>query len=231
MSFTIVRNSARARFGEVQIYLNHISSLEPKKVTDQISLELKIMKGLFQVHLYSAFEKTINELIENTLIYIGSNSVETIHYNIPFNTISLVNKLKSFKACGHKNFFEKAIEIFTEMNSTNITSISETTFSQSLQNVWIETIEEVIKSFGINGFRIEPRIRTTINELVEKRNAVAHGRESASSVGERFRTDVLRNKMEIVINFSYILIDLFENYYKNKQFLKGHAKKHYSLTP
>ncbi|MBK9673465.1 MAG: hypothetical protein IPO70_14825 [Bacteroidetes bacterium] len=229
MSFVTVKNNARARFDEVRIYLDYLSSIEPADRTIPITLELKIMKGLFQVHLYSSFEKTINELIVNTLRYIGSNNVSNIDYNVPFNTISLVNKLKAFKDSGHKQFFNKSIEIFAEMTSSDVGVITETTFDKILQNVWIETVEQVLKSFGIMNFVIPSGVRVTINELVEKRNAVAHGRESASVVGERFRTDVMRVKMEVVINFANELIELFENYYSNKKFLKGHAKRHYTL--
>jgi hypothetical protein len=230
MSFQIVRNGARSRFAETQVFLNHLTAIEPNDPTTPDSLEFKIMKGLFHVQLYSALEKTVNEIIENTLTYIGATGVKNIHYAIPFNTISLVDKLKSFKDCGYNNFFNKAIEIFEELTSQNVSSINESAFSNNLQNVWTKTIDEVIKAFGIKGFVIDPRTRTTIDELVEKRNAVAHGRESAAVVGERFRTDVLRAKSQLISDFAFQLIDLFDDYYSNKNFLKGNAKKHYAVV-
>jgi hypothetical protein len=230
MSFLIVRHGARSRFAETQVFLNHLTAIEPNDPTTPDSLEFKIMKGLFHVQLYSALEKTVNEIIENTLTYIRAAGVKNIHYAIPFNTISLVDKLKSFKDSGHNNFFNKAIEIFEELTSRNVGPINESAFSNNLQNVWTKTIDEVIKSFGIKGFRIDRRTRTTIDELVEKRNAVAHGRESAAVVGERFRTDVLRRKSQLIVDFAFELIDLFEDYYSNKGFLKGNAKKHYVVV-
>ena len=229
MSFINVKNNARSRFTENQLYLNYITSLEPRDVTGSASIEVNIMKGLFYVHLYSSLEKTVNELIENTLMHISSKSIKNKHYNLPFNSISLVDKLKSFKACGYSNFFEKAYEIFNEVSSSNISPINETVFASNLQNVWTRTIEEISNSFGINGFTASPRTKATIDEIVEKRNAVAHGRESARIVGERFRTDVLRIKMETIIDFCNYLIDLFESYYSNKDFLKPTAKRHYSV--
>ncbi len=229
MSFTIVRNNSRARFGEVQLFLNHLTALEPNIPTDPISTELKIMKGLYHVHLYAALEKTLNELIENTLTYIASHNIQNLHYSTPFNTISLINRLKAFKDCGYKYFFEKAVEIFSEMTSSNIGAVSESAFSTALQNVWTETIEEVLRSFGIHNHFIEPRLRYTINEIVEKRNAVAHGRESATVIGERFRTDILRVKTDLIMNFSFELIDLFEDYYITKSFLKRHFKNRYTV--
>lgn len=230
MSFVTVKNKARSRFAETQVFLNHLTAIEPNDPTIPDSLEFKIMKGLFHVQLYAALEKTVNDIIENTLTYIGSAGVKNIHYAIPFNTISLVDKLKSFKDCGYNNFFSRAVEIFSELTSENVTTISDTTFSNNLQNVWTKTIEEIIRTFGIKGFTIDPRTKTTIDELVEKRNAVAHGRESAAVVGERFRTDVLRAKSQLINDFSIELIELFEEYYSSKRFLKSSAKKHYLLV-
>ena len=227
MSFTTVRNNARSRFTENQIFLSYITSLEPKIITDPVPLEVNIMKGLFYVHLYSSLEKSLNELIEDTLIHISSKSIQYNHFNLPFNSISLVDKLKSFKASGYGSFFNKAFEIFSEASSPNICTINETVFANNLQNVWTKTIEEICNSFGIKLFAVSPRTKATIDEIVEKRNAVAHGRESATIVGQRFRTNVLRTKMDIVIDFCNYLIDLFENYYTRKEYLKPTAKRRY----
>jgi len=230
MSFINIRTKARGRFSEVLTYLNYITSIEPENIRDPAPLEVKIMRGLFQVHLYSALEKTINELIENTLFYINSNNIKSLHYAHTFKSIALLNKLKSFRDCKYDNFFNKAIEIFSEMESQNILLISKTAFSSNLQNVWTKTIIEIINVFGIKGFTIDPITRTIIDELVERRNAVAHGRESASVVGERFRTDVLRNRYATVVQFADQLVDAFETFYNSKQFLKPYAKKHYPLV-
>jgi hypothetical protein len=230
MSYTIIRNNARVRFNENLTYLNFLTAEEPNDPTIPPSLELKIMKGLFYVHLYSSLEKTLNDLIEQTLTLINSKNVKNKHYNLSFNTISLLNKLQSFKECGYRNFFSKAIEIFEALNSEQIPTLNETVFSNSLQNVWTSTIIEILQAFGINNFMVQPRIRTTIDEIVDKRNAVAHGRESASVIGERFRTDVLRTKMTVIMNFSYDLIDTFENYHDNSRYLKPQAKRIYSTT-
>lgn len=227
MSFINVKNNTRARFTENQIFLNYITSLEPRVITDIVPAEVNMMKGLFYVHLYSSLEKSVNELIENTLVHISSKSVQYNHFNLPFHSISLVDKLRSFKASGYNNFFSKAFEIFNEVSSTNVCTINESLFVNNLQNVWTKTIEEICNSFGIKTFSVEPRIRAAIDEVVEKRNAVAHGRESAKIVGERFRTDNIRLKMDIIIDFCNYLIDLFETYYARKDFLKPTAKKHY----
>lgn len=227
MSFVSVLNNAQSRLNENLQFLNFITSQEPTNPQDPTPLEVNVMKGLFYVHLYASFEKTINELTEQTIILIDSKSIKVRHFNESFHTIALVDKLKAFRNCGHKSFFTKAHELLYETSAINVTTLSETTFSNSLQNVWFETIVEISKCFGISNVPITPRVKTTINELVEKRNAVAHGRERASDVGSRFRTNILRTKMTEISNFVYSLIALYENYYTSKNYLKTGSKRLY----
>jgi hypothetical protein len=228
MSFVSVRDLATSRFNEIQVFLNFITSQEPNSHLDPIPAEVLIMRGLFYVHLYSALEKSVNEAVQKTLVLVNSDSVKNIHYTLAFNTISVNDKLKSLKDCSHKRFVQKSVQLFEEVGSRRVGTINETTFSNSLQNVWIATIEEMFSAFGIKDFPIEQREKTTINEIVDKRNAVAHGRESASFVGERHRASILRSKFQITQDFTMRLIDAFQEFYDNKKYLKPIMKKHYT---
>lgn len=228
MSYSAVKSRTRSRFNEVQIYLNYISSLEPTNPAEQVSLELKIQRGLFYVQLYAALEKSINDTIETTLFLIASKSVKGIHYSSGFSVVAFSHKLRGLKDSGYNNFFNKSIEVFEEARSTNVTPINEAVFATSLQNVWAKTIDEVYRSLGMKEFKLTARERATIDEIVDKRNAVAHGRESASVAGERHRSNILREKYNVISEISIRVIDDMETYFSNKVYLKPVAKKYYA---
>lgn len=227
MSFILLKNNTRTWFNEVQVYLNFITHEEPDNPMDVTPAEVKIMRGLFYVHLYSALEKTINKAVEQTLLLIDSSNVKNKHFTLAFNAISVQSELRSLKDCGYKNFTQKSIDLFQAVNSGQIKAINETAFSNNLQNIWISTVIEIRKAFGMADLEISPRIRASVDEIVDKRNAVAHGRETASDVGERQRTDILRTKLQLVQDFANMIIDDFEDYYENKKFLKPIMKKYY----
>jgi hypothetical protein len=227
MNYNLVRNKARAHFNEVQVFLNFITQQEPNNPIDVTPAEVKVMRGLFYVHLYSALEKTINMSVEHTLLLISSDNVKNKHYTLPFNAISVLNELKSFKDSGYRYFFRKSIDLFQAVGGSQISCINETAFANSLQNIWMSTIDEIRGAFGMSNIAVNPRIRTTVDEIVEKRNAVAHGRETASDVGERHRSDVLRIKLQLIQDFANMIIDDFEKYYNDKKYLKAIVKKHY----
>lgn len=228
MPFTKVKENTRKRFNEVRTFLNYISSVEPSNPAVDIPLEVKVMKGLFYVHLYSALERSINDLIESTIILISSKQVKNNHFSPALLSIALVDNIKSLKDSSHSVLINKSVDIFTAADSTSVVKLSESLFYKNLQSVNTSSIEDAFKSFGIKDLKLDPREKATVNEVVDKRNAVAHGRDSASSVGERFRVDVLRDKMGLVSEVTLKLIDLIEVDFIAKGYIKIDFRKHYS---
>lgn len=216
MPFSTIRSNSRERFSEVLINLAFIEATERENPD---SAEVKILRGLFYVHLYSALEKSVNETIEQTILLIKNESVKNKHYENSFNVISLNSKMQGFKQCNYKSYFLKSTEVFESLGSEDVFDLNNTLFSENLQNIWYKTIQETIRSFGANQISIEPRVRLTIDEVVDKRNAVAHGRETPISVGERHRTQVLRTKTQEIQIVVEQFISAFEDYVLNKKYI------------
>lgn len=220
MPFSIVRSNSRGLFNEVLVNLNFIESLEPVGPQEETSINVKILRGLFYVHLYAALEKVVNETVEQVILIIKSNAIKNKHFAMHLNVITLNSKMQSFKQCGYKDYFKKSYDIFNNIDSEESFEISNTVFSSNLQNVWFKTIEEVLDSFGTSKMTVHPRVKMTIDEVVDKRNAVAHGRESPAIVGERHRCSNLRVKNQELQIFSDEFITVFEEYIAEKKYLK-----------
>ncbi|WP_045825202.1 MAE_28990/MAE_18760 family HEPN-like nuclease [Teredinibacter turnerae] len=218
MPFSIVRSNSRERFGEVLI---NLAFIEENEGDGESSVEVKILRGLFYVHLYAALERAVNETIEQTILLVKQDGVKNIHYHAAFNLISLNSRMQAFKQCGSKNYFIKSAEVFEGLRSDEIFDLSDTVFLDRLQNIWYKTIQETLRSFGLESINIDPRVRLTIDEVVEKRNAVAHGRETPITVGERHRSDILRKKTQEIQLVVEQFIAVFEDYIINKRYLNS----------
>ncbi|MNP13927.1 hypothetical protein D3C76_1062290 [compost metagenome] len=107
-------------------------------------------------------------------------------------------------------------------------NIDDSQFSGVLQNVWTNSVLEVFNSLGLQGFVVEPRVRATIDEIVENRNKVAHGRESALVVGERYRSRVLRDKFTIVSSFIDSVTEALEEFYNGRNFIRDEVRSDYN---
>jgi hypothetical protein len=216
MPFRIIRSNSRERFSEVLVNLAFIESIESDA---EASKEVRILRGLFYVHLYSALENVVNETIEQTILLVKSERVKNKHYENSFNVISLNSKMQGFKNCSNKNYFSKSAEVFESLGSDDNFDLNNTLFSDNLQNIWYKTLQETIRSFGATPITVDLRIKLTIDEVVEKRNAVAHGRETPLSVGERHRTDALRAKTQDIQLVVEEFLGTFEDYVLSKKYI------------
>lgn len=209
------------------MHLEFIESLEPANVTSQPTNQVKLLRGLYYVHLYAALEKTVNEMVEQALLLIKNDSVQNRHYKTEFNVVSLHPKMQGFKAAGYRDFFSKSIDVFSALDSNAPSEINNTLFYTNLQNIWFATLTQVLQCFGIAEFPIEPRVRVSVDEVVDKRNAIAHGRESPVAIGERYRSDVLRQRTQEIQLIVDQFIDVLETYVAQREFIKANFRASY----
>ncbi|MDP1784407.1 MAG: MAE_28990/MAE_18760 family HEPN-like nuclease, partial [Sulfuricurvum sp.] len=189
---------------------------------------IKVLRGMYYVHLYAAMERVVNETVEQAILLIKDQAVLNKHYKTEFNAVSLYSRMLGFKAAGYKDFFSKSVEVFGSVDAEEAFDLNNTMFSSNLQNVWHETIQQTLKCFGISKLCLESRVRFTVDEIVDKRNAVAHGRESPITVGERHRCDVLRQKTQEIQGVVDLFVDAFETHITNKLYIKDHYRPNYS---
>ncbi len=226
MTLSSARGIASARLSESLIYLNYISSIEPDAGLP-VPIDFKVMKGLFFVLLYGALEKSATETVQLLLTQIKSLEPKNDHVTIRFNVISMSRKWKSIKDKGYKGAFAQMTDFFSALESNDYLGIDETLFSDLMQNIWANTIDEVVGAFGMSGFTLTLAERVLLDELVNNRNAIAHGRESAASVGERYRCDELRKRHGDIQTLIDNFIDRLEIYFDTREFVQPAAQAHY----
>jgi hypothetical protein len=235
MPLTRVKTNIATRFNSVLINLRHLEAEE--RLIHSIEIVAadkpnenvhKIQKGLYFVHLYSAFEKSLNEIVERCLLYIESKGVTHQHYALPFNSIALDANLMSLKAAGKDRMMECSISLFATMGGNSHTRINEVMFGAKLQNVWFDTLKQTIECFGARNIP-DPTgtLKTSIDEVVDKRNAVAHGRIPADRVGERQSCETLQVRTSAVQTTLNLVIDSFEQYLANREFIAPQFTENY----
>lgn len=227
MPLTRVKANITKRFNPVLLNLRHIEAVERLLDSTDIAaadkpdeIVHKIQKGLYFVHLYSAFEKSFNEIVERSLMHIESKGVMHQHYTLPFNSIALDANLTSLKSAGKDRFMECSISLFAVMGANTHSKINEVMFGARLQNVWFDTVKQTLDCFGASHIP-DPNgsLKTSIDEVVEKRNAVAHGRIPTEIVGERQRADVLASRTVTIQTSLSLITNSFEKYLNNNEFI------------
>ncbi|HGN2522577.1 TPA: MAE_28990/MAE_18760 family HEPN-like nuclease [Proteus mirabilis] len=192
MSFDNAQIEIRDRFAEANSLLHFLRENEPEPLQPTTS-NMKSLKGLWLVSIYSAVERSVNTIIESALEVIISHNNRSIDCIASIHSILHFNEIKSINECGKNKIFDKSISLFQATFSETALKITDNPLVESLQNVDANTMSWVLKLFGAPNFSVSPASIGRVNTLRERRNAVAHGRESALEAGERYTIDELAN--------------------------------------
>lgn len=184
------------------------------------STDATIAKGLFFVHLYGAYEYTVSSAVQQTLELIDNMGHEVVEYKPTMLSVVLDAKCKAVANVGLKKLWEKRWELFDQIVPGNVVNIDNTVLPTDGGNLKQKQLEMVWKSLCVTTPVLSsPLLRGRLEELVDNRNAIAHGRESPSVVGRRYSTADLEKRYNDVNALCTHIIQALEDHLNNKDFL------------
>ena len=161
-----------------------IKSLED---TSQIALA-SACKGLIFVQLYAMYEYAVRSAVQATLVALAAADVEikTIHRNLL--ALVLKSNWDSAADTGRENVWDRRMELIARIDSDELTStLRDDLFPNDGSHYRIQQLYTIWKIFSVSGPIVsEPRLKGWIEELVENRNAISHGRSRPEEVGRRY---------------------------------------------
>ena len=225
-----LRNAAQQsvmRFNEVQNFLSSIKANEPP-VGTPIPLELNINKGLVFVILYGAFEYSTTRLFVDMSALINSTSVQHCHVDDALHAYSLDPLLTSVRMSGKTRKWSSRADVFNKQKSTDAVVLNESCFLQDLSNVWAETVVQLFKVLGVPGVALyNAKVRQYIDMVVDRRNAVAHGRESPAVVGQGYTGADLQNLLDELSKQVQYMNSQFAAHLQSRSFIKSAHRSQY----
>ena len=188
---TAVRAETASRLSEVFHLIDVIKRLEAvPPLPDQN--EVKVLRGLFWVHLYAALEYAVSNSVQRFLQAIEALNAPPVHFHPRFFSVVLDSNFSALRNVGEEKRWIKRLELINAQASGTPNKINQDIFGLYLQNVWVEKMEALFSCLEINQPIVpHPSYKAYIDELVAQRNGVAHGRMSALAVGSSRRSDEL----------------------------------------
>lgn len=194
----VSRNSSR-RIRDVRTLLRVIRRLSPGGRAAVVSPEVLILKGLFFVHLYSALEFTVTGAVQGVIHAINSSSHLVCDCHPQFLSMALHAECESMAGVGKSKTWERRWHLFSRVFSTVRVEIDDTLMPTDGRNIGYAQLQSIWTSFNVD-VPVLPRmsLRGRLEELVNNRNAIAHGREAAAAVGGRYSTRDLETRLSDV---------------------------------
>jgi hypothetical protein len=190
--------------------------------------DTKLLRGLFFVHLYAALEYSVNGAVQETLRSIASKNAKSADVEARFHSVTLHHLFQSYLDSKGRRM-RKRLDILDAQSSTNICVINDSLFADQLKNIWADTLSDVCDCLCLDLACIKERAtRTYIDEVVDRRNAVAHGRESPVEAGSRMNAGELEHRLVAVMNVAEQLTDSLEAHVDQFGFVRATVRAQYA---
>jgi hypothetical protein len=222
MPLTVVSQEITARFQETRVFLQHIRASQPTTPLQPMSSQaLFLLRGLFFVQLYSAFEFAVNRIVAGAAEWINVKLVQLPHLHHRIYPLALDPELTSIRDSGRSRKWESRLRLFDRQMAIDAAVLHDSVFLQDLDNVDTECLTKIFAAFDVHPpVLYDPRARQYIDEVKAKRNAISHGRESAVVYGQAMTADDLERRFEALSNQAVFMANVFENYLTAKMFVR-----------
>lgn len=224
-----VRDGFIQRLGEARELFAQITLEEPQESIPRSPTALSLtLRGMMYVSLYGTLEYTVTQGVQCFINHLCGLNVSVKHLEHSLNSIALNSQLTSVRDVAEKKKWEARRALFSAMESQAACAIPDTVFGGFLHNVYPKTILEIFLCLGITKPATAHESEVGyFKEITEKRNAVAHGRESASEAGSGLTVNDIELRMNVVYSVCSYFLDTIEDHALRLRFVKPRYRSGY----
>ena len=216
-NFDAVGIESGIRLQDARKLLDHITQIERDAASQDL---VKVLKGSFFVLLYGALEKTVFYLVNQCIQILNTKHEKLLDLKPVLWAIVFNDECNAIHDAGDKKW-TKRWELFSQVQDVEAKQMNDDLYPSTTGNIKLPQIEGIWRIFGIaTPARMNERIATRLSNLADNRMKVAHGRETASTVGAAYTANVLNTYYTEVRDYIAYLISCFESYIDNQEYKK-----------
>lgn len=213
-----LRSGSSDRIRQSFLLLQHLKQVDA--VADPANDELiKTQKGFVFVSFYAALEFTLTTAVSDFLSYIQPAALNPGKYKPSLLPTLLNREFNAVVGASKRTAWEKKLSLVERLFSNNPCTIDNDVFPAESTNISADHFAMIWRQFSIPGSPLPTGINPwTLNEIKEHRNAIAHGRETASTIGARFTLNALEDRHRSVEAICAHTVLAFEEHLANRTF-------------
>lgn len=184
----------------------------------------QMIRGLVFVPIYATYEFAVCGAVRLSIDQLNAHKHQLKRVRYSLLPLFLDGELTGLRSCGTGKVWGKRISIFREVFSAKTAQVPNDKMPHDGSNFEATQIEMILDIFGIR--KTPPKwlnLKTRIDEVVERRNAVAHGRETPEDIGKRYTPDDVLEVFEQMRDFCRWLLRAMENHCADR---KKHRRRH-----
>lgn len=181
----------------------------------------RAQKGLVFVAMYAALEFAITQSVTRALEVIGQEEAPANRFKSSVLCSLFDSHFKALRECGSGKVWENRHKLVIAVTGdTEVTNVDSSVFpSGGSMNISIKQLESVWEFFDLGGEPLPEGVQHfVLTEIKEHRNAIAHGRETAITIGRRFNTTQLGDKARSIKLLCLHITSAFTSYCSDKRY-------------
>jgi RiboL-PSP-HEPN len=172
------------------------------------------VRGLAFVQLYATYEFTVRGVVQVAIDSINAHGHRMNEIAPSLMALYLDSELSSLKDCGPRRVWDARLKIFERAFSGDVVALSNNTGPPSDGTHYRHT--HLLMIFAVFGIRRLPVRRRAhyfrIDEVVNNRNQIAHGAETAADVGRRYTYPDMIHRVRQMKSVCALLVSVFDSF-------------------
>jgi hypothetical protein len=203
--FDPLRNEVNTRFAAVESFFKAVHALKGDSA--------QVAKGLAFVQIYSTYEYTVSSVVQTAIDVLVSHNHSTKDLAPCLMTLFLDSELRSLRDCSPKDVWDRRLKLFEKVFSGDTASVSNNILPSDGSHYRHTQLQLI---FAVLGIKRTPAQRNRhlrrIDEVVNHRNAIAHGRETAENIGRRYSRAEILHIIQQMKSVCLLLIMVIQNH-------------------
>ena len=206
--FETAKKNVDLRIVEGRVFLSSVATADATKQAPATC------RGLLFVQLYGIYEYAVHMSVQAALDTVRAESLSCSAIRKSLLALILDPKWKSAEDTGQAKVWGKRIELIYSMSDDKpIAEFNDTLFPRDGSHYRAAQLMTIWRVFGISlPILPSPWLTGRIDELVENRNAIAHGRETAREVGVRYTNDDMKMRISDTDTIAHYVIDTMKTH-------------------
>ncbi|EJU9865240.1 hypothetical protein QO227_02120 [Vibrio vulnificus] len=181
----------------------------------------RAQKGLVFVAMYAALEFAITQSVTRTLEIIEQEEAPANRFKSTVLCSLFDSYFKALRECGASKVWENRHKLVLAVTGdTEVTNVDSSVFpSGGSMNISIKQLENVWTFFDLDSSPLPEGVQHfVLTEVKDHRNAIAHGRETAITIGRRFNVTQLDSKANSIKHLCIHITSSFASYCADKRY-------------
>lgn len=172
----------------------------------------QIANGLVFVQIYAIHEYTVQTVVQHAAAAIAAHAHTYAKLRPSLLAMFLDGELSSVRDCGFDNLWDRRMQLFERAISGKSITLAKAPLPVDGTHFRHSHLELILRVFGVTrGLTFRRRHLYRIDEVVNHRNSIAHGGETAGEIGRRYsRADVrqiIQQMKSVCLRFIQIVSD------------------------